>query len=127
MVYDVVTEVAGARERPAFTEENSQALPKDFRQKMMQRYQSQNRNRVQLGVQVESVEGGVQIGSVSKDSAAEEAGLEKGDKIIRFENNEVSSRRELQRALRKQKPGDSVTLTIEREGKIRKIKVTFPK
>ena len=36
MVYDVVTEVANAKDRPAFTEENSQALPKDFRQKMMQ-------------------------------------------------------------------------------------------
>ena len=127
MVYDVVTEVAEAKERPAFTKENSQALPKDFQQKMMERYRSQNRNRVQLGVQVESAEGGVRIRSVSKDSVAQEAGLQKGDKIITFEGKEVASRRELQRALRKHKPGESVTLTIDRDGKTKEVKVTFPR
>ena len=127
MVFDVVCDVAQAEERPAFTKEDSRALPKDFQKRMMERYRAQNRNRVQLGVQVESAEGGIRIRSISKDSVAQEAGLQKGDKIITFEGKEVASRRELQRALRKHKPGESVTLTIDRDGKTKEVKVTFPR
>ena len=49
------------------------------------------------------------------------------EKIIKLEGKEVASRRELQRALRKHKPGETVTLTIERDGETKEVKVTFKK
>jgi hypothetical protein len=67
------------------------------------------------GERAEGVSGAV-ISAVEEGSAAEKMGLEEGD-IIRSLNGEaVGSFRELSRKIRDMKPGDQMTLTIERNG-----------
>ncbi len=127
MVFEVVHEVAQAEERPGFTKEDSRALPKDFQERMMERYRKQNRNQVRLGVRIDSGTSGVLVRSFSKDSPAREAGLKKGDLIVAFEGDPVKSRRDLTSAVRKRKPGDTVTITVERDGEKKEFEVSFPK
>ena len=79
-----------------------------------------------LGVSIgEDEEGNVGLIDVEKDSPAEEAGLEVGDVIREFDGNLVKSSEMLVTQVRKRKPGDTVTLKIEREDKAQKVKVTL--
>lgn len=60
---------------------------------------------------------GVWIDKISDASAAEEAGLEKGDVIIRLNGKEVHKMAELQEAISQHRPGDKVTITWLRDKK----------
>ena len=57
----------------------------------------------------------VAIDSVTKDSGAERAGLQKGDIIIKVEGEPLENREQLLEVLGKKKPGDFVGLTVQRE------------
>ena len=57
---------------------------------------------------------GVVITSVTAGSAAEDAGLRKGDLIKQVNRTEVKTAREFQRALRSVKSGDTVALLVRR-------------
>lgn len=76
-----------------------------------------------LGVRV--APDGVTIEEVIAGFAAAEAGLERGDRILRVGGDEVSSRRELQAALRKHQAGDAVKIAIDRSGKRLEVSVTL--
>ncbi len=65
----------------------------------------------------------VEITEVEKDSPAELAGLEEGDIILEFKGEEVGDTETLQSLIRKSKPGDTVTMEIERKGKTQNVKV----
>lgn len=65
----------------------------------------------------------VEIIEVEKDSPAELSGLEEGDIILEFEGEEVDDSAMLQKMIRKSKPGESVTMKIERKGKTQDVKV----
>ena len=68
---------------------------------------------------------GVYVDKVSDTSAAEEAGLEKGDVVTEFDGKRVSKMSELQEAIAQHRPGDKVSLTYKRGKKEHKVNVTL--
>jgi S1-C subfamily serine protease len=65
----------------------------------------------------------VEIIEVEKDSPAEISDLEEGDIVIEFGGKEVVDTELLAKMIRMRKPGETVTLKIERDGKIQEVKV----
>jgi serine protease Do len=78
---------------------------------------SEDENRAMLGVTTEGNEKGAEIESVTKESAAEKAGLKKGDIITKIDNRKVESTDDVTDAIRNHKPGDKVSVTYLRDGK----------
>jgi S1-C subfamily serine protease len=77
-----------------------------------------------LGVGVAVNEDGrVVIGEVDPDSPAEMAKLREGDIILKVNGKDIVSRDQLAAEIRKKKPGQDVTLKIERDGKPMEAKV----
>src|SRR5215813_3625090 len=70
---------------------------------------------------------GVGITEVVKDSPADKAGLRKGDVILRFENDSVTSMRKLNRMVSEVAPDQGVTLRISRGGAEQDLSVTIGK
>lgn len=68
---------------------------------------------------------GIYVAVVTDGSAAEEAGLQKGDVITRIDGKEVTKMAELQEFLAQHKPGDKVQLTYLRNKKSRTETVTL--
>lgn len=68
---------------------------------------------------------GIFITQTTKNSAAAEAGIKKGDQLRKIENVGINSGSELQEQLSKFKPGDKVNITYERDGKINTVPVTL--
>lgn len=60
---------------------------------------------------------GVYIDSVSTGSAAEQAGLEKGDVVVEVDGREVTHASQLQEIVATHRPGEEVELVINRNGK----------
>lgn len=57
---------------------------------------------------------GVYVGEVSEGSPAEEAGLQKGDIIVKFDGRDVTTMTGLQEKLSKKKAGTEVTIVVKR-------------
>lgn len=74
-------------------------------------------NRAMLGVTTEKTEAGVKINSITKESAAAKIGLKEGDIIKRINETKISDPDDLSAAVRKQKPGDKVSVMYERDKK----------
>src|SRR5256714_12866054 len=70
---------------------------------------------------------GVGITEVVKDSPAEKAGLRKGDVILRFDGESVTSVRKLNRLVGEASADQSVKLTISRNGSEQEIGATLSK
>lgn len=70
---------------------------------------------------------GVAITDVVKSSPAERAGLKKGDVILRFENEPVTSVRKLNRLVSESAPDQSARLSISRLGSEQEVTVTLGK
>lgn len=68
--------------------------------------------------QQSSMESGVYIVQVVEGGAASQAGLEVGDRIVSFDNEEVNSAAEVKAILREHEIGDTVNITVSREGKM---------
>lgn len=81
--------------------------------------------RVYLGVMVQSDTGGIQIIGISDDSAAETAGLEKGDVIKAFDGEPVEATFDLTYLIGEKKAGDTATLEILRGDEPLSVEVTF--
>ncbi len=76
-----------------------------------------------LGISVgENEEGKVEVVEVEKDGPAELAKLQTGDIILEFEGKAVTNPRMVQDEIRKRKPGDNVTLKVDRDGKTIEVK-----
>lgn len=60
---------------------------------------------------------GAYIEEVATDGAAEEAGLEKGDVIIKIDDKEIAKSGELQEIMAEKSPGDKITVTYLRNKK----------
>jgi len=77
-----------------------------------------------LGVGIGQNESGqTEIGSIDPDSPAELAKLQTGDIVLKIGDRDVSSPDVLAAEIRKKKPGQDVTLKIERDGKPMDVKV----
>jgi S1-C subfamily serine protease len=70
-----------------------------------------------------SEEGRTAIGSIDPDSPAQLAKLQTGDVVLKIGDRDVSSPDVLAAEIRKRKPGQDVTLKIERDGKPMDVKV----
>lgn len=77
-------------------------------------------NRAMLGVMTEGHDKGAEIQSVSKESAAEKAGLKKGDVLVKIDNRKIDETDDVTDAIQAHKPGDKVTITYLRDGKEQK-------
>lgn len=72
--------------------------------------------RAFLGVMSEKNEKGAKITSVTKESAAAKAGLQKNDIITKVNDETITSSEDLFETIRKFKPEDKVTITYLRDG-----------
>jgi len=77
-----------------------------------------------LGVSIgEDEEGRVEIINVEKESPAQLAELKKGDIVLEFEGIDVTTTEILADVISRRKPKETVTLKIERKGKVMDVKV----
>ena len=107
------------------------AIPTDLVQSVVQDLIEDGKiNRGYIGVQITSIKDeveakafgldkvtGVLINDVLKESAAEKAGVLKGDIILEVNGKEVKTSQELQSQVALQRAGDKVKLTLFRDGK----------
>ena len=70
-------------------------------------------------------DGSIVVSAVVPDSPAATAGLQIGDSMIRLDGEEVATQEDLQRVLAAQKPGDTVPITVKREGETVDLTLTF--
>lgn len=80
-----------------------------------------------LGVATGEGKEGAEIKEVTKGSAAEKAGLKKGDVITKVGDKAVFSQDDVSAEIRKHKPEDKVTITYKRDGKENKATATLGK
>ena len=80
-----------------------------------------------LGVSTEDVEdgAGASIAEVRADTPASRAGLQNGDVVTEIDGVAVESADELRRLIDSKSPGDSVELTVARDGDTKKLEVTL--
>ncbi|NNC96375.1 MAG: PDZ domain-containing protein, partial [Chitinophagales bacterium] len=90
-----------------------------------------------LGIMIRTVDGnmakekdlakvrGVYVDSLMEVSAAGDAGMKAGDVIIEVNGTEVNSSPQLQGIIAQSRPGERVTLLIDRKGKEMKMDVTL--
>jgi S1-C subfamily serine protease len=81
--------------------------------------------RPYLGVSLEAVDDGVSIAAVSEGSPADEAGLQAGDIITAVNGEAVEEPADVASAIREMEIGDTVTLTITRDGESQDVEVTL--
>lgn len=81
--------------------------------------------RPYLGVRFIMRERGAEILEVVPDSPADKAGLQVGDLILEVDGQQVRPSRPLIDILLSYRPGDRVTLTVERDGEKLEIPVTL--
>jgi serine protease Do len=74
-------------------------------------------NKAVLGVMSEKADKGARIVEVSKESAAEKAGLKNGDIITKVGDKTIADSDALYEAIGKYNPGDKVSITYLRDGK----------
>ena len=68
---------------------------------------------------------GAGIADVSAGSAAEKAGIQKGDIVVKIDDEPVPDASSLVATIRGHRPGDTVTLTVVRGGKQEQVKATL--
>ncbi|MEA3461280.1 MAG: PDZ domain-containing protein, partial [Bacteroidota bacterium] len=68
---------------------------------------------------------GVYVSSVRSDGAAKEAGIREGDVIVSIDDSRVNSSAELQEAISRYRPGQEVSVVIQREGKAKQFDVVL--
>ena len=72
-----------------------------------------------------AAESGAYVAAVAQGSGAEAAGLQEGDIITALNGEKVEGASDLMLAVRGEKPGDTVTLTVNRNGQEQEISVTL--
>lgn len=80
-----------------------------------------------LGVVTDEGAGGAKITSVTSNSAAEKAGLKKGDIITKINDETITDHGNVTKVIRKLKPEDKVSITYKRDGKENKVTATLGK
>jgi serine protease Do len=78
---------------------------------------NEDENRAMLGVTTEGCDKGAQIKSITKESAAEKAGLKKGDILTKIGSKKIESTDDVTEAIHAQKPGDKISISYLRDGK----------
>jgi len=81
---------------------------------------NEDENRAMLGVNTQDNDKGAEIESVTDESAADKAGLKKGDVITMIGDKKIEEADDVTEAIRSKKPGDKVSITYLRDGKEQK-------
>jgi Do/DeqQ family serine protease len=68
---------------------------------------------------------GIYFASVSKDGAAYHGGIVQGDILLRVNDKEINTLPELNEIMAQHSPGEKITITYEREKKIKETQVTL--
>jgi serine protease Do len=84
-------------------------------------------NKALLGVVTEKAENGALVKDVTKESAAEKAGLRKGDIITKLNDKDIKDHAGLAEIVGDLKPNDIADITYLRDGKEKKVKATLGK
>lgn len=92
--------------------------------KLMNGYEE---NRAMLGVTTEKADQGVEVIEITKESAAEKAGVKKGDIITSINDKKVTDPDALSKIIREYKPGDKVTVNYIRDKKAQKVTTELTK
>ncbi|HUV39051.1 MAG TPA: PDZ domain-containing protein, partial [Planctomycetota bacterium] len=82
-------------------------------------------DETQLGVMTEPAPGGVRLAGVLEGTPAEKAGLRAGDVILRVDDVRVQNPVELHNELQKHKPGDKLSIALQRDGRDMVVEVTL--
>lgn len=82
-------------------------------------------NRAFLGVMTKKSTDGAEITEVTKESAAEKAGLKEGDVITKINDTKIEDADDLYQEIGKYKPNDKVSVTYKRAGKENKTDITL--
>ncbi len=72
-----------------------------------------------------SADEGAYVAGVTEGSGAAAAGIQKGDIIVGFEGQEISSASDLMMQVRTKSPGDTVSVTVNRDGETMDFQVTL--
>lgn len=88
---------------------------------------SEDENRAMLGVTTQGDDKGAEVLSITKESAAEKAGLKKGDVITKIDDRKIEGSDDVTDAIRNHKPGDKVSITYVRDGKEQKASAELTK
>ena len=88
------------------------------------KYTGQTREQMAQQYRYDVTEG-VFVCSVDPDSAADKAGLKLGDVITKMDDKDIASYEDLVAAKKSYSAGDTVTLTVYREGKTIEVELTF--
>ncbi len=68
---------------------------------------------------------GMRIDGVSEDKPAQKAGLQKGDIVVKMGEHEVTDMMSYMKSLSKFEKGQTAKVTIERDGDLKEVEVTF--
>jgi len=79
--------------------------------------------RAWLGVFAHALEEGVVVAGVVPDGPGDRGGLQEGDLIVSINAEEVPTRRDLYMNLWRHEPGESLTLEVMRDNKVRRFEV----
>lgn len=89
---------------------------------------NEDSNRAMLGVSTENNEDkGAEVQEVTEGSAADKAGIKKGDIITMIDDKKISGPDDLSTTIQDHKPGDKVTVTFLRDSKEQKMTVELGK
>ncbi len=93
--------------------------------------------RALLGIQIQDVDGkladakglkvtrGIYVARVNENGAAESAGVKEGDVIVKLGDKNVSTTSELQELVARNRPGDKINVTVNRDGKEKTLTATL--
>lgn len=90
-------------------------------------FSTMDEKRAMLGVVTEKTDKGAKVNEVTEKSAAEKAGIKKGDIITKVGDKKIVDPDELSEAIRKNKPGDKVSITLLRDNKEQKLNAELGK
>ncbi len=109
-VAELTDRIAAAPERPAFTALQSARAPSGPRRTALQ---------VSLGIMPEYADdvAGVPVGGLRAGGPAEKAGIKAGDVIVKIADKSIRNIEEYMAALADRKPGETVAVTVKRNGK----------
>lgn len=82
---------------------------------------SEDANHAMLGVTTEKADQGVEVQSITKESAAAKAGLKENDIITKIDDKKIEDPDDLSKEIKNHKPGDKVTVTYLRDKKEQKV------
>jgi len=119
MVTGAVREIATKKQRPSYLSTYAQA---DVRSTIRTR---PTPPQAVIGIRLDSQGSGVRAGAVTVDGPADAAGMKPGDTILKIGETEIGSIPDLRREMRGKRPGQKITVEIQRGEATRVLEITL--